>query len=933
MSFKSLLYPALFIMNKLSFKVKIIASITILFVLLLFPSRTAFLNYNEKNKIYNNQLIGLQYIEIVKNIIHTIEEHRTLSNKFLNEEPSMKESIKENEEIYSHQQRALREYDEEHLKILSNNINYTEAVSLFNVISLATYDNTIDRKKVFNTHHEVIQKFLESLLDISKESSFSASKDPRINYLAYVIQDSFPRLYEYSSQLRDSSEDLLANALITNEGKEQLFKLATNLTSLKLNLRDNKILSQLENYQELEKETTAITYNLTQILNTINQHIVSNEKNKFDHEVFLKKISHNMDLQENLYRLFNLTYIDTIHTLEQQLKYKLLSLIVTFLITLLVAFYIFIAFYHSITGNLKKLQTASELISQGETSIKLQVDKKDEIGHALLAFNTMSEKLNENISFLDGYKVAIDESSIVSKTDLRGIITYANKMFCNVSGYTIDELIGRSHNIVRHPDMPKSAFKDMWRTIEAKKVWKGVVTNRAKNGEAYIVNATILPILNRDGEIIEYIAVRHNITELEQTKEEIKKQRTDLLTGLPNRNQLLVDLKEAVKPIIFYLNIDNFSGFNDFYGSTIGDQVLLAIANILQTIQQERNFNLYKFQADQFILLFQEEHLAKSNFQIYFENLIEEIEKEISEVNIKDQNRISISVTAGAASYYAHDNYQKLILYSNIARKQAQKEYKKFLLFNHSMRESENYAENIEWIKKIKEAIDEDRVVTYYQPILDNQTCEVVKYETLVRMIDREGNPVSTLTFLEIAQKAMLYPLITRIVIDKAFKRFENLPTFEFSINLTIEDILSKDTTNYIYEKLKNYSNNKNVIFEITESERVNDYKIINNFIQRIKKYGVKIAIDDFGSGYANFEHIMNIDADFIKIDGTLIKNIHKDKNAKIITEAIISFSKKLNRKTITEYVHNEEIYEIVKDLGADYSQGFYFGIPSPDIN
>jgi len=156
---------------------------------------------------------------------------------------------------------------------------------------------------------------------------------------------------------------------------------------------------------------------------------------------------------------------------------------------------------------------------------------------------------------------------------------------------------------------------------------------------------------------------------------------------------------------------------------------------------------------------------------------------------------------------------------------------------------------------------------------------------------------------------------------------------FEFSINLTIEDILSKETTDYIYMKLENYSNSHNVIFEITESEEVNDYKIINNFIQNIKKFGVKIAIDDFGSGYANFEHILNIDADFIKIDGSLIKNINKDKNARIITEAIIAFSKKLGRKTITEYVHNEEVYEIVKSLGADYSQGFYFGIPSPDID
>jgi len=122
------------------------------------------------------------------------------------------------------------------------------------------------------------------------------------------------------------------------------------------------------------------------------------------------------------------------------------------------------------------------------------------------------------------------------------------------------------------------------------------------------------------------------------------------------------------------------------------------------------------------------------------------------------------------------------------------------------------------------------------------------------------------------------------------------------------------------------------VVFEITESQEISDYKLINKFIQYVKEYNVKIAIDDFGSGYANFEHILNMDADYIKIDGTLIKNIDTDRNSYIITEAIINFSKKLGRKTIAEFIHNKKIYNIVKRLGADYSQGFYLGVPSEDI-
>jgi len=930
MTFKQLLSPALYLMNKLSFKSKIIFSIVLLSILLLFPSRTMFINYYEKGSIYNKRITGLEYIEIVYKIIETVQKHRSLSKIYLSGNQDIKEDIIDNEEKFYNQKATLLDYDVEHLNIITSDKDFTKAISLFDMITLNTFDSTLSEKKIFKTHVDIIERLIKTILTVSKTTTFSKSQDLKINYLADMLQSKLLYLYEYTHELKDLSYgDKNKNEIARK--KKLISKLSINLTSLKLNLKENVVLSKLENYPLLEKSTTAVAYKLETLLELINDTNNSNY-NVYNNPIFINQISSNIDAQEELYRMLVYTYRETILELKHKLEKNIWELVLLILAILFIAFYIFIAFYQSITGNLKKLQTASELISSGQTKIKLQVDKKDEIGDALLAFNTMSEKLEENISFLDGYKTAIDNSSIVSKTNLKGTITYVNQLFCDTSGYTKEELLGRSHNIIRHPDMPKSAFENMWETIKAKKVWKGVVSNLSKSGETYIVNATVLPILNRYGKIIEYIAVRHDITELEKSKEEIKKQKTDLLTGLPNRNQLVEDLKTAINPTLFYMNIDDFSGFNEFYGSDIGDSVLINLANILRKLQEKKHFKLYKFQSDQYILLFEESYFEDINFQFFFEETIRNIEEQISTLQIKNQNRVSISLSSGAANYYAHDNYQNLILYANIARKKAQEQQKKFVLFDHSMRKSENYAQNIEWINKIKEALIEDRVVTYYQPIIDNRTGNIVKYETLVRMLDKEGNTVPTWTFLEIAQKSKLYPQVTKIVIDKAFKAFEDFPQYDFSLNLTVEDINSKEITEFIYDKLKHYNNSNRVIFEITESEEVRDYKTINSFIENVKKYGVKIAIDDFGSGYANFEHIISIDADFIKIDGTLIKNIDTDKNARIITEAIIDFSKKLGKKTIAEFIHCEEIYDIVKELGADYSQGFYLGMPSPII-
>ncbi len=927
MTFKQLLSPALYVMNKLSFKSKIIFSILLLSILLIFPSRTMFINYYDKGNIYNERLAGLEYIDIIYKMIKNVQNHRSLSKMYLDGNKELKEDIKDSEEKFYNQKTSLMGYDVAHLNLLTSDPDFSKAISLLEMISLDKFDTTLSEKKIFNTHIDIIEKLIKTILNISNQTTFSRSKNLKINYLADMLQSKLLYLYEFTHELKDLSYgDVHENE--KSKRAKLLYKLTINLNSLKLNLKENLVLSKINNYPLLEEKTTAVTYKLDTLLSLIN----NKNYNIYNNPLFINNISSNLVAQEELYEKLVYTYKEITLGLKAELQKELWELFLLFLAILFIALYIFIAFYQSITGNIKKLQTASEMIASGQTKIKLKVDKQDEIGNALLAFNTMSEKLNENISFLDGHKTAIDNSSIVSKTNLKGTITYVNQLFCDISGYTKEELLGRSHNIIRHPDVPKSAFKDMWDTIQAKKVWKGVVPNKAKDGTTYIVNATVLPILNRYGKIIEYIAVRHDITELEKSKEEIKKQRTDLLTGLPNRNQLVNDLKTAIKPTLFYINIDDFSGFNEFYGSNIGDSVLINLANLLRKIQEKKHFKLYKFQSDQYVLLFNDNYFKDINLQLFFDELISNIEDKISILQIKDQNRVSISLTSGAANYYAHDNYQNLILYANIARKKAQKQKKKFVLFEHNMRKSENYAQNIEWINKIKEALHEDRVVTYYQPIIDNATGGIVKYETLVRMLDKEGNTVPTWTFLEIAQKSKLYPQVTKIVIDKAFKAFEDFPQYDFSVNLTIDDILSQEITEYIYEKLKNYKNSHRVIFEITESEEVRDYKVINDFIRNVKKHGVKIAIDDFGSGYANFEHIISIDADFIKIDGTLIKNIDTDKNARIITEAIISFSKKLNKKTIAEFIHCEEIYTIVKDLGADYSQGFHLGMPSPII-
>ena len=192
-----------------------------------------------------------------------------------------------------------------------------------------------------------------------------------------------------------------------------------------------------------------------------------------------------------------------------------------------------------------------------------QASRIDNINDYLLKpidITLLLEKISQNIEkieerreyrkilkLLEQYKIAVDNSTIISKTDTKGVITYANKIFCELSGYDLDELIGKPHNIVRHPDMPKSAFKELWKTIKTdRKIWKGKVKNKKKGGGFYIVDANIIPILNTEGDIEEFIAIRHDVTELESYKEILKNSLDVKTSTLEEKTHLIAEYEKAI---------------------------------------------------------------------------------------------------------------------------------------------------------------------------------------------------------------------------------------------------------------------------------------------------------------------------------------------------------------------------------------------------
>lgn len=530
--------------------------------------------------------------------------------------------------------------------------------------------------------------------------------------------------------------------------------------------------------------------------------------------------------------------------------------------------------------------------------------------------------LNEKNNLSEQYREAVDMSSIVSKTNPQGKITYVNKNFSDISGYNANELLGKSHNIISHPDTSQETFKKLWETISSKKIWRGVVKNRAKDGSSYTVSATIMPIIDINGTIIEYISIRQDITELLKQQEIIHRQTTDVLTNLPNREKLLEALSNSEYPNLALFNLNNFRDINELYGYKIGDKVLIQIANNIKEYLQNSQCQLYKLPSDEFAILID---TAQDIFS-FQEKIIKIINYLKNQELLIDGFNINVCITTGIAH-----SKSNILINADIALQDARKHKKAFVVYDDNNKTKEKINENLKWHNTIKKAISDNRVVPFFQPIYCVATNKVEKYEALVRIIDENGDIISPYFFLDIAKKYFLYEHITKIMIENTLKYFQNKP-YDFSINLSIEDIINHDMVTFILESIKNYKDPSRIIFEVTESEGIENYTEVEYFVNQVREYGCKIAIDDFGTGYSNFEHILKLNIDFLKIDGSLVKNINNSRESRLVVETILIFAKKLGIATITEFVSSEELFETTKLLEADYMQGYHIGKPEQFI-
>jgi len=372
------------------------------------------------------------------------------------------------------------------------------------------------------------------------------------------------------------------------------------------------------------------------------------------------------------------------------------------------------------------------------------------------------------------------------------------------------------------------------------------------------------------------------------------------------------------------MDIDDFKLINQRHNRQIGDAVLRSFVERLN-INLPKKSSIIRLSGSEFLTLIPKKETK--GFKAFVESLYSSLVNSSYSVH-KKEVAISLSMTAIDTPNDVRkiDNILRLLDEKLLKIKKTGKNRLE-ILKNISIAEVRYTS-----MDYIKDALEHERFTCLYQPICSSDSKEIVKYEVLVRMIDRDDKTklVTPKYFLNTIRCTRQYTKLSKFVLSEVFSTLNKYPSIELSMNLDLDDLDNEDMMQLINEYLTSYKENASrLTFEIIEENEIYDYKKVNNIFAQLRRYGSKIAIDDFGSGYANYTYLSRLDVDIIKLDANFVYDLeNRPKEAKIVIESIQSLASKLKCQVIAEFVHSEEIYMMFKEIGVEFVQGYYLGKP-----
>ena len=537
------------------------------------------------------------------------------------------------------------------------------------------------------------------------------------------------------------------------------------------------------------------------------------------------------------------------------------------------------------------------------------------------------------------YRAAVDAAAIFSETDKSGIITYVNEQFCDISGYSAQELIGQNHRILNSGQHPPEFFIDMWKKVSRGQVWKGEICNRKKDGSLYWVESTIVPMYDDASQRVQkYVSIRFDVTEKRKFLETLQWQAEhDELTGLPNRfllskalDQAIVKAKSQPSTVaVGVLDLDGFKQINDRYGHEIGDRLLVAVADRLKHSMRIED-TVARLGGDEFVLI-----LGVRDPKV-LESALQRLLAALSAVYIIDGIGINISASIGVTLYpNDNENADTLLRHADQAMYKAKQSGRNcFHLFDVSKDKMDKSA--FDTVIRVRQALHDGELCLHYQPKISLSSVAVIGFEALLRWQHPRDGLILPQYFIPLIEQSDLIVEIGEWVIDQALSQIEQWADLGHSWSVSVNiAALHLKKENFVKSLKFLLDSHPNVLpqmldIEITESVVIEHLSHVTQCLIACQDLGVTFSLDDFGTGYSSLSYLKQLPTQSIKIDKSFIRDILIDKDSLGLTKAIIGLAKSFNREVIAEGVETVEHEVLLMNLGCDVAQGYGIAKPMP---